>query len=121
MEVNGKEIKFLRTVRINFEIAKMCPGGSLANFSDLFEGSDEESSRNMIKFIVLMNRGYEEKLNHEDPTHEINAVTEEELEWMDFAEMNDLFVEATRAFLNIKQTVEVAPSKSKKKTSETLG
>lgn len=120
MKVQGREIKFLRTVAINFEIAKICPEQKLERMGDLFDCDSAEASMNMIKFIRLMNQGYEEAKHFEDPSHEIQLVDEEALKYMDFAIVSELFQEAVNAFLGVKQTVEVEPSKSKKKTSETL-
>lgn len=121
MNIQGREIKFLRTVAINFEIAKICPDQKLDNVDKLWEGDTAEVSMNMIKFVILMNRGYEEAKHFEDPNHEINLLEEEQLMYMDFSVVSQLFQEAVDAFLGIKQTVEVEPSKSKKKTSVTLG
>jgi len=119
MKVNGREIKFLRTVKINFDIAKICPDQKLEKMDLLFTDDSAESLKNMIKFVQLMNQGYEEYMHYGDPTHEIKIITEEEMMYMDFSDMSELFQEAVNAFLGIKQTVEVEPSKSKKKTSVT--
>lgn len=119
MKVNGREIKFLRTVKINFDIAKICPDQKLEKMDLLFNDDSAESLKNMIKFVQLMNQGYEEFKRYEDPSHEIKIITEEEMMYMDFNDMTELFQEAVNAFLGIKQTVEVEPSKSKKKTSVT--
>lgn len=120
MIVKGKEIKFLRTVKINFDIAKMCPQGQLKNIGDLFNGEDEDTYRNMLTFVRLMNQGYEDAKHYEDPSHVVDVVNEEDLMYLPFEDMNKLFVEATNAFFGIEQTVEVEPSKSKKKIKETL-
>jgi len=119
MKVSGREIKFLRTVKINFDIAKICPDQKLDKMDQLFTEDSAESLKNMVKFVQLMNQGYEEYKHYEDPNHEINIITEEEMMYMDFNDMSNLFQEAVNAFLGIKQTVEVEPSKSKKKTSVT--
>ena len=119
MKVNGREIKFLRTVNTNFDIADICPDHKLEKMDDLFNDDTVQSLQNMIKFIQLMNKGYEEAKHYEDPSHEINIISEEEMKFMPDAIFSDLFQEAVNAFLGIKQTVEVEPSKSKKKTNVT--
>lgn len=119
MKVQGREIKFLRTVKANFDIAEICPDGKQDKLNELFEGDTAEVSMNMIKFIILMNRGYEEAKHFEDPAYEIHLLDEKAMMYMDFADIGELFQEATNAYLGIKQTVEVEPSKSKKKTSVT--
>lgn len=119
MKVNGREIKFLRTVKTNFDIAEICPEKKLERMGDLFPDDSLESIRNMVKFIQLMNQGYEEAKHYEDPTHEVTVIKEEDVMYMPNDEMSELFQEAVNAFLGIKQTVEVEPSKSKKKTSVT--
>lgn len=121
MIVNGKDIRFLRTVKINFDIAKVCPGGKISNIGELFEGEDEETYKNMLMFIQLLNQGYEDAKHYEDPSHVPDVISVEEMMFLPFDQMNRLFVEATDAFFGIKQTVEVEPSKSKKKTKEELG
>ncbi len=120
MKVQGREIKFLRTVKANFDIAEICPDGKQDNVDKLWEGDTAEVSMNMIKFIILMNKGYEEAKHFEDPAYEIHLLDEESLMYMDIADINTLFQEAVDAYIGIKQTVEVEPSKSKKKTSGTL-
>lgn len=119
MKVQGREIKFLRTVNTNFDIAKICPDQKLEKIDLLFSDDSVESLKNMIKFVQLMNQGYEEAKHFEDPSHEINIISEEEMMFMPDAIFSELFQEAVNAFLGIKQTVEVEPSKSKKKTSVT--
>lgn len=121
MKVQGREIKFLRTVKTNFDIAEICPEHKLERMGDLFGDDSLESLQNMVKFIILMNKGYEEAKHYEDPSHEIKLLEEDEMMYMPNDTMNELFQDAVNAFMGIKQTVEVEPSKSKKKTSETLG
>ena len=66
MQVKGKEIKFLRTVKINFDIAKICPEGKLEKIDEVFGNDESETSlKGMIKFIQLMNQGYEEYMEYE--------------------------------------------------------
>ena len=120
MKINGREIKFLRTVKTNFDIAGICPDGKLEKMGDLFPDDSLESIKNMVKFIQLMNQGYEEAKHYEDPTHEVVVIKEEDIMYMPNDDMSNLFQEAVNAFLGVKQTVEVEPSKSKKKTSGTL-
>lgn len=119
MKVQGREIKFLRTVKTNFDIAEICPEQKLERMGDLFPDDSLESLKNMMRFISLMNQGYEEAQHYEDPTHEIEVIKEEDMMYMPSDDMSNLFQEAVNAFLGIKQTVEVEPSKSKKKTSVT--
>lgn len=119
MKVKGREIKFLRTVKTNFDIAEICPDKKLERMDELFPDDSIESLKGMMEFIMLMNKGYEEAMNYEDPTHEVNVIQKEEMMYMAPETLTELFQEAVNAFMGIKQTVEVEPSKSKKKTSVT--
>lgn len=119
MQVKGKEIRFMRTVKINFEIADFCPEGKIEKIGDLFTGTDSETISNMVGFIQLMHKGYEDYKKYEDPSYVPEGLSTEDLMYLPYDQMQQLFVEATQAFFGVKQTVEVEPSKSKKKTNVT--
>ena len=38
MIINGREIKFLRTVKATSELSKICPNGDLSRLPELFTG-----------------------------------------------------------------------------------
>lgn len=70
--------------------------------------------------ISALSKGYEDAKHFEDENYVPNPVTEEELLHVSQDELNDLFVEATRVFYSMDQTVEVEePKGRKKKTNET--
>lgn len=116
MKVHGRNIGFLRTVKLTCELADMCPDGDLSRIGELFAGHMGNVQRNTAKLIALMNEGYEMSKKFEDPTYVPNPLTEEELLYLDDETFTQLFEEATAVFMEDgKPSVEVQPSKKKKK------
>ena len=66
MIIRGREVKFLRTVKTACELAKMCPGGDLANLDALFTGNIADINE-YIKGIESGARNFEiEHLTEEE-------------------------------------------------------
>ena len=116
MKVHGRNIGFLRTVKLTCELADMCPDGDLNKIGELFTGHMGDVQRNTAKFIALMNEGYEVSKSFEEPTYEPNPLSVEEILYLDDGTFTQLFEEASAVFMEDgKPTVEVQASKKKKK------
>lgn len=121
MEYRGREIKFLRTVLAQCEIADLCPDGDVSKIATLFRGKRLSSNvKNMASMIHILNKGYEENKAYFEDDYEANPITIEELMVLDEETFMNLFNEAAVAFYGEKPTVEAEQPKSKKnKKAET--
>lgn len=119
MEIHGREINFLRTTLAACEIGDMCPNGDISKIGALFSGKSSVVTKNMAWIMVHLNNGYEMSKHFEDTDYEMHPVSFDELMCLDHDVFTALFEEATKSFYADRQTVEVEPSKSKKKTKET--
>lgn len=116
MIVHGREIKFRPTVEAVCQLAEVCPGKAIGNIGSLFtnvEGTSESMTL-MAYFVVCLNQGYEKAKAFEEPNYEPNPLTMDETMNLDADVLNELFSEATKAYLADKQTVEVEPEKPKR-------
>ena len=116
MTIGGHEIRFMRTVLANCEIAKECENRDIANFDKLLQGDTATSYHAQAIFILALQKGWEmhEKFNNADYTPVY--LTEEELMLLDPVEFNDLMEEAFRVFgADAAQEIEVQETKEAKK------
>lgn len=119
MIIRGREIKFLRTVLATCEIADLCPDGKISKIGAIFNGTDAKVTRNEAEMIHALNKGYETNKKFEDPEHEVNVISIDEILSLTNDQFNQLFAEAVAAFQSEIPTVEVEDKKTKKKTEET--
>lgn len=119
MEIRGREVRFLRTVQAECNIAIICEDGKSENFQKLLMGNDYEVMVNMAEVMHFLSEGYENAKHFEDSEYEPQPLTAEELMFLPVEDFNKLWEEAVIAYYGEKQTVKVAKSKSKKKTKET--
>ena len=119
MELNGREIRFRRTVYANCKIAEMSPNHDINRINDIFKASDTMVQLDFaMGFIIAMNEGYEKAKAFNEPGYEPHPITREELEFCDVDQLNDLFTEAEEAFrADGKVCVETEPRKTGKKTA----
>ena len=115
MELNGRKVKFRRSVYADHKIAKVSPGhdpnklGKLLQSGDLVAGLET-----MIAFVCAMSEAYEKHMKRENPDYVPNPVTEEELMDETSDTLSDLFMEAAAVFTSDgKATVEAEAPKGK--------
>lgn len=114
MIIRGKERGFFLTVGAACEIADLCVDGDIQNLRRLFEGKYSQNYRNIAKFIVAMNRGYEERM-HPD-AEKPDVLTVREVMALTDDEFYEAEMEAISAYANLsKTTVETKPAESSKK------
>lgn len=121
MELNGRTVGFKRTIWATNAVMKMCPGGDLSRFGELFKGDAADQMMSMSSFIVILSEGYEYYqefcAKRDGKTYDRDPVTFDELMALDdmetFAKLQE---EAVKAWTGDAQvTVESEPIKSKKK------
>lgn len=111
-----REIKFERTVWADRQLAKLCPGNNIQLLGEIVSGDDFDKQLDVIiKLIMILNEGYERKAHFLDKSHEINVISEEELESMSEAELMELCNLAFAQFgIDGEVTVEAEPEKKEK-------
>lgn len=114
MIINGKDRKFFLSVGASCAIADLCPDGDLANIGSLFSGHMGDSMRTIAKFIVALNRGYEDRV-HPD-AEKPNYVTVKELMSLTMDEFHQVEAEAFEAYNGGSKTeIELTDPKGSKK------
>lgn len=114
MIINGTERNFFLSVGASCAIADLCPDGDLANIGALFGGRMGDSMRTIAKFIVALNRGYEDRM-HPD-AEKPNYVTIKELMSLSMDEFQQAEAEAFAAYRRDSKTqVELTDPKGSKK------
>lgn len=98
MIINGREIKFRRTVLGNCEIAEICPDKDINKFNDLLGGDYPTSQRAAAKFIAALSKGHEMWRKLEEPGTEARPITEEEALLLGDDDFGALFIAALNAF-----------------------
>lgn len=113
MVIHGKERGFALTIGATIEIAEFCPNGDISRVGDaITKGGYAKQMRNIVKLIVALNRGYEEKRKFEEPGYASEPLTEAEVASLTTGELTELQVEAMAAFgQDAQSTVETKPSK----------
>ena len=113
MIINGKERNFLLTVGASAEIADMCPLGDLSRLGELFTQDYGKQVRTTARLIEAMSRGYENQKHYEDPNHEPDALSFNEIMALDTATFQAVAHEVMQKFtLDQKPTVETEAKKN---------
>lgn len=113
-----REIKFERTVWAERQLAKLCPNNDISQIEILLTTDNFDKQIGLIiKMIVIMNEAYERKAHFLDNTHEMNVVTEEELEYLTERELLELSNKAFADFAEgAKTEIETTPKKDEAET-----
>lgn len=117
MVINGREIRFLRTVLATCKVAEICKDGNIENAGTLFEGRYQDSQKTTAKFIAIMSEGYEMNKKFEEPGYEPRPLTAEEALNLTEKDFDKCFREAVEAYTGEKITVQSEPVKGKKKAA----
>ena len=115
MELNGREVKFRRSVYADHKIAKISPDHDTNKLGRLLKSGDLVAGlETMIAFVCAMSEAYEKHAKRENPDYIPNPVTEEELLDETSDTLSDLFMAAADVFTGDgKPTVEAEPVKGK--------
>lgn len=117
MVINGREIKFRRTVKANCLLAEHAPNKDIRRYPELWNTDNYADSQLAAAYWVFaLNDGYENWLSFQDHDHVSNPLTVEEIMSLDEDTFAQLFMEAIEVYrADGKQTVQTQPKKSKKK------
>lgn len=117
MIINGREIKFLRTVKTTSNIANMCPDKDINRIGELFSGDLSTTLETGAKFVHYLNEGYEMNKHFNDKTYQPQVIGVEEIMFLDDKTFTELINEAmAKISEGAEQLIEVEPSKKNEET-----
>ena len=109
------EYRFERTVWANMQLAKLCPGGNISNFTKLLEDEDTSKQLNsMIDITLILNEAAEKKACFLDSTHEKRLLSRELLINLDEETLSNVCLTALGIYKDDgKISVNAEPKKEK--------
>lgn len=120
MELNGREIKFLRTVKATSDIAKMCPDGNIERLGELLGGDLSTTLETGAKIIHYLNEGYEMNKHFMDKSYQPQILDVDEIMYLDDVTFTELMKSAMAGIGNgAETTIEIEPTKKKEKNEQT--
>ena len=119
MEINGREIKFLRTVKATSDLAKLCPDGNIERLGELFQGDLPTTLETGAKIIHFLNEGYEMNRHFMDRSYQPQIIGVDEIMYLDDQTYAKLMQSAMEGLgVGAETTIEVEESKKKKIQAE---
>ncbi len=115
MKINGREINFLRTVKVTCDIAEMCPNKDIQRIGELFSENDVATTiKSGAKLIHYLNEGYEMNKKYNEPGYEPKILSEEEIMYLDDTTYTKLMQAAMKGMgIGAETTIEVEEPKKK--------
>lgn len=117
MEINGREIKFLRTVKATADIARLCPDQNIERLDELFSSGLPTTLETGAKIIHYLNEGYEMNRHFVDRSYKPNVLDVDEIMYLDDQTFTALMQSALKDMGNGAETT-IELEKSKKKEIE---
>ena len=112
MVINGREIKFLRTVKATSEISKLCPNEDIGKLPELFAGKLSTAVETGAKIIHLLNEGYEMNRHFMDRSYQPQIIGVDEIMYLDDKTFTDLMQSALNSMgVGAETTIEVEEPK----------
>lgn len=119
MEIRGREIRFLRTVKATSDLARLCPDEDFERIGELFSGSIPKVVETGAKIIHYLNEGYEMNKHFDDPDYIPNIISVEEILYLDEETYTALMKSAFDSLNNgAETTIELAETKKNEKEKE---
>lgn len=109
MIVNGREVKFMRTMGANAEIADLAPDGDMTKLGEMLQGFSGEAIRTTAKFICALNNGYIGNRKFVEPDYSIKPLTPPEVLSLPEKDYLDLVHEALEAYTSEVPKIETEP------------
>lgn len=112
MQIRGKEIRFLRTVKATSDIAKLCPDNDIQRIDELFSGDLPTTLEVGAKIIHYLNEGYEMNRHFSEPDYQPSILSVDEILYLDDITFTELMKSAMAGMNNgAEQLVEVEQPK----------
>lgn len=119
MEINGREIKFLRTVKATADLAKICPNGDIERLAELFDSDIAISLETGAKIIHFLNEGYEMNKHFMDRSYQPQIIGVDEIMYLDDKTFTALMKSAMDSLgVGAETTIEVEEPKKKENPGE---
>lgn len=120
MKINGREIKFLRTVKATSDLARLCPDGDINRIGELFDGSDLATTiESGAKLIHFLNEGYEMHKAFTEPGYKPNIISVDEIMYLDDTTYTKLIESAMKGLgIGAETTIELQEPKKKVRPGE---
>jgi hypothetical protein len=115
MKLNGRDLRFRRTIFAEVEVAKISPDRDPNRIAELLQGSFVEAQLAAASFIRILNEAHEKQQAFRDPDYEPVFLTDDDVLNMESDDFAQAFVEAYSAWAGEQPTVHAEPNKSKKK------
>lgn len=120
MIINGREIKFLRTVKATADLAKLCPDGDIERMGELFNGDLSTTLETGAKIIHFLNEGYEMNRHFMDRSYQPKVLGVDEIMYLDDKTFTDLMNSAMSSMgVGAETTIELEESKKKEQEDQT--
>lgn len=121
MKVNGREVRFKRTIWAQFGVASLCPDNDISKLDAVLKSNFVDGNMAAASFVCIMSEAYEKSKEFEaaqnGKTYEARPLTLDEV--MNLESMEDLqalFKEAVDVWAaDAKTSVKGEPPKGKKK------
>lgn len=114
MEINGREIKFLRTVKATSDLAKICPDGNIERLGELFNGDLSTTLETGAKIIHFLNEGYEMNKHFMDRSYQPKVLGVDEIMYLDDKTFTELMQSAMEGMgVGAETTIELEEPKKK--------
>lgn len=112
MQIRGKEIQFLRTVKATSDIARLCPDNDIQRIDELFSGDLPTTLEVGAKIIHYLNEGYEMNRHFNEPGYQPDILSVDEIMYLDDQTYTELMKSAMKGMSNgAEQLVEVEEQK----------
>lgn len=119
MIINGREIKFLRTVKATAELSKLCPDKDIARLGELFEGDLSTTLETGAAIIHFLNEGYEMNKHFMDRSYQPKIIGIDEILYLDDETYTELMKSAMQGLgVGAETTIEVEEPKKKENPGE---
>lgn len=120
MKINGREIKFLRTVKATADVSNLCPDKDLSRLPELFSGDFSKSVETGAKIIHFLNEGYEMNRHFADRSYKPQPLEVDEILYLD-NDTYQLLMESAMSGLNngAETSIEIEEPKKKEEKEVT--
>lgn len=109
MIINCREVKFMRTMGANAEIADLAPNGDMSKLGEMIQGFSGEAIRTTAKFICALNRGYIDNQKFIEPSYDAKPLSPPEVLSLPEKDYLVLVKEALDAYTHEVPKIETEP------------
>ncbi len=98
MIIRGRERFFELNVQSHEELAAICPNGDLSSLGELFgEDTGRKNIEVDIQIACILNKGYEDRMEFEDPEYKAVYLTADDCRFLSIAEIRQMESEISQA------------------------